>query len=67
MLEPYGPDRGRRGERAAVAAAAETVVDEGREGCLFLPILEAVLEMGARVGLLGWLRSRGFVRVRDRV
>jgi len=50
-----------------VAAAAETVVDEGREGRLFLPIREAVLEIGVGVGPLAWLQSRGFVRVRERV
>ena len=50
-----------------MAAAVESEVGERREGQLFLPILEAVLEIGAEVGLLAWVRSRGFDRVWDRV
>ena len=50
-----------------MAAAVETVVDKGRKGQLFLAILEAVLGMGAGVGLLAWLQSRGFVRVQEAI
>jgi len=32
MLEPCRPSGGSRGEKAAVAATAETVVEDGREG-----------------------------------
>jgi len=69
MLEPCGPGGGRGGSSASVAAAAAagTLVEEGREGRPFLPILDAALEMGAGVGLLAWLRSRGLVRVREAV
>jgi len=67
MLEPFGSGRGRRGCRAAVAAVAETVVDEGWEGRGSLPTLEAVREIGVGVGLLAWLQSKGFVRVQERV
>jgi len=67
ILEPCRPGGGRGSCRAALAAAAETVVDEGQEGQLFLPILEAVLELGAGIGLLAWLQSRWFVRVREAV
>ena len=66
-LAAYSAGVGRPLERAAVAATAETVVDEGRDGRLFLPIRDAVLAMGVGVGLLAWLRSRGFVRVREAV
>jgi len=64
-LAAYSAGVGRPLERAAVVAMAETVVDEGREGRLFLPTRDAVLVMGVGVGLLAWLRSRGFVRVRE--
>jgi len=67
MLELCGLGGGRGGCRATMATIAETVVDEGREGQLFLPTLEGVLEMGPGVGLLAWLRSRGFVRVQEAV
>ena len=67
MLEPYGLGGGRGGCRAAVAAAAETLVEEGQEGRLFLPILEVALEMRASVGLLAWLWSREFVTAREAV
>ena len=66
-LASYSAGVGRPLESAAVPTTAETVVDEGREGRLFLPIRDAVLAMGAGVGLLAWLRSRGFVRVREAV
>ena len=66
-LAAYLAGVGRPLERAAVVATAETVVDEGREGRLFLPTRDAVLAMGAGVGLLAWLRSSGFVRVREAV
>ena len=57
------------GKRAATAAppAAARLVDEGRDGQFFLPIRDPVLDVGTGVGLLAWLRSRGLVRVRDRV
>jgi len=35
-----------------MAAAAETVMEDGREGWLFFPIGDAVHKMGAGVGLL---------------
>ena len=66
-LAAYSAGVGRPLERAAVAATAETVVDEVWERRLFLPIRDAVLAMGVGVGLLAWLRSRGFVRVREAV
>jgi len=50
-----------------VAAAAETLVEEGQEGRVFFPIRDAVLETGAGVGLLAWLWSKGFARVWERV
>jgi len=57
------------GNRAPTAAPASagTFVDEGREERPVLPIRDAVLEVGTGIGLLAWLRSRGLVRVRDRV
>jgi len=58
---------GRPPKRATVAATAETVVEERQEGRGFLPIQDPVLEMGAGVRLLAWLRSRRFVRVWERV
>jgi len=58
---------GRPLERAAVAAAAETLVEEWQEGRLFLPIRDAVLKMGVGVGLLAWLWSRRLMRVWERV
>jgi len=66
-LTVYSAGVGRPLERAAVAAVAETVVEEGREGRLFLPIRDAALAIGAGVGLLAWLWFRGFARVRERV
>jgi len=55
------------GKSAATAAppAAARLVDEGRSGRFFLPIRDAVLDVGTGVGLLAWLRSKGFVRVRE--
>ena len=50
-----------------MAATAETLVEDGREGQPFFPIQDAVREMGAGVGLLARLRSRGLVRVREAV
>jgi len=69
MLEPCGPagERGPCRAAEAAAAAAGTLVDDGREGRFFFPSWDAVREMGAGVGLLAWLRSRGFVRVREAV
>ena len=55
MLEPWGLGGGRGSCRAAVAAAAETLVEDGREGRFFCPIQDTVREMGAGVGLLAWL------------
>jgi len=57
ILEPCGPSGGSGSCRAAVAeaAAASKLVDDAREGRFFFPIRDAVLEMGARVGLLAWL------------
>ena len=69
LLGTCGPGGGGGGSSATVAAAAAagTLVEEGRERRLFLPILDATLEMGAGVGLLAWMRSKGFVRVREAV
>jgi len=69
LLGTCGPGRGRGGSSAAVAAAtaAGTLVEEGQDGQLFLPILDVALEMGARVGVLASLRSRGFVRMQEAV
>jgi len=72
MLAPYGPGGGRGGwcgcrAAEAVAAAAGTLVDDGREGQFFFPTQDAVLEMGAGVGLLAWLQSSGLVMVREAV
>jgi len=55
------------GKRAATAAppAAARLVDKGRDERFFLPIREAVLDVGTGVGLLAWLRSKGFARVRE--
>jgi len=67
VLEPCGPGGGRGACRAAeaAAAAAGTLVDDGQEGRFFFPTRDAVREMGAGVGLLVWLRSRGLFRVRE--
>jgi len=69
MLEPYGPGGGSAGCRATVAAAtaAGILVDDGWERRFFFPIRDAVREIGAGLGLLAWLRSRGLVSVRERV
>ena len=69
LLEPCGLGRGRDGSSATVAAAAaaSTLVEEGRDGQVFLAILDTALEMGTGVGLLAWLRSWGSVRVREAV
>jgi len=69
MLEPCGPGGGRGASRAAeaAAAAAGTLVDDGQGGWFVFPTRDAVREMGAEVGLLAWLRSSGFVRVREAV
>jgi len=69
MLEPCGPGGGRGACRAAkaAAAAAGTLVDDGREGRFFFPTRDAVREMGAGVRLLAWLRSSWFVRVWEAV
>ena len=68
-LAAYSAGVGRPLERAAeaAAAAAGTLVDDGREGRFFFPTRDAVREMGAGVGLLAWLRSSGFVREREAV
>ena len=68
-LAAYSAGVGRPLERAAeaAAAAAGTLVDDGRGGRFFFPTRDAVREMGAGVGLLAWLRSSGFVRVREAV
>jgi len=57
------------GNRAATAAsaAAGTFMDEGQQRRPFLPIRDAVLDVGTGVGLLAWLQSRGLVRVWNRV
>jgi len=57
LLGTCGPGGRRGGSSAAVAAAtaAGTLVEEGQDGRLFLPILDVALEMGARVGVLPWL------------
>jgi len=67
MLEPCGPGGGSGACRAAeaAAAAAGTLVDDRREGRFIFPTWDAVREMGAGVGLLVWLRSRGLFRVRE--
>jgi len=72
MLEPCRPGGGRGGwcscrAAAAAAAAAGTLVDDVREGRFFFPTQDAVLEMGAGVGLLAWLRSSGLVMVLEAV
>jgi len=72
MLEPRGPGGERGGwcgcrAAAAAAAVAGTLVDDGREGQFFFPTRDAILEMGAGVGLLAWLRSSGLVMVREAV
>jgi len=67
MLGPCGPGGAKSGGRAAVAAAAEAVVEDGREGRFFFPIRDAVREIGAGVGLLACLRLRGLVRLREAV
>jgi len=67
MLEPCGPGGGSREGRTTVAATADRVVDDGREGQFFFPIRDAMNEMGAGLGLLAWLRSRGLVRVWEAV
>jgi len=67
MLQPCGSGGDSRGGRAAVAAAAEKVVEDGWKGPFFFAIWDAVREMLAGVGLLAWLRSRGLVRVRKAV
>jgi len=65
MLEPRGPGGGSGACRVAeaAAAAAGTLVDDGREGQFFFATQDAMREMGAGVGLLVWLRSRGLFRV----
>jgi len=69
MLGACGAGGGRGACRAAeaVAAAVGILVYDGREGRFFFPTRDAVREMGAGVGLLAWLRSSGFVRVREAV
>jgi len=54
ILEPCGPTGGRGGCKAAVAAAAAAgrLVDDGWEGRFFFPTRDAVLEIGAELGLL---------------
>jgi len=42
-------------------------VYERRERRPFLPIRDAVLEVGTGVGLLAWLQSRGLVRVQGSI
>jgi len=65
MLEPCAQDGGRGACRAAVAAAAAagTLLDNGREGRFFFLIRDTVRKMGAGMGLLAWLWSGELVRV----
>jgi len=55
------------GLRGGSSATVAALVEEEPHGRLFLPILDAALETGARVGLLAWRRSKRFVRVREAV